>query len=139
MLKENGQFFHIDFAYILGMDPKPWPSPMRLNQFIISGMGSLDSQQFSLFCRYIYSAFLELQKSSQLLINAFEVFADGMWGSSLPMEKFEAIAKLETALALGKDQDESVRFINNVVKSSISAVMPEIMEKFHQFFQMLTS
>ena len=31
-----GNLFHIDFGYILGRDPKPFPPPMKLNKEMVS-------------------------------------------------------------------------------------------------------
>ncbi len=39
MLAPDGRLFHIDFAYILGNDPKPFPPPMKLCREMIEGMG----------------------------------------------------------------------------------------------------
>lgn len=30
MVDITGKFFHIDFGYILGQDPKPYPPPIKL-------------------------------------------------------------------------------------------------------------
>jgi phosphatidylinositol 3-kinase len=32
LIDDQGRLFHIDFGWVLGNDPKPWPSPMRITQ-----------------------------------------------------------------------------------------------------------
>jgi hypothetical protein len=39
MLARDGRLFHIDFGYILGNDPKPFPPPMKLCREMIEAMG----------------------------------------------------------------------------------------------------
>ena len=34
-----GALFHIDFGYILGRDPKPFPPPMKLCKEMVEAMG----------------------------------------------------------------------------------------------------
>ena len=41
--------FHIDFGYILGKDPKPFPPPMKLCKEMVEGMGGQDSEYFFSF------------------------------------------------------------------------------------------
>ena len=43
MLCSNGALFHIDFGYILGRDPKPFPPPMKLCKEMVEAMGGKDS------------------------------------------------------------------------------------------------
>ena len=35
MLDEKGGIFHIDFGFILGKDPKPYPPPFKLNKEMV--------------------------------------------------------------------------------------------------------
>ena len=38
MIAKNGKFFHIDFGFILGRDPKPLPAPMRITAEMVEGI-----------------------------------------------------------------------------------------------------
>ena len=44
LLTRNGELFHIDFGYILGRDPKPYPPPMKLTKDMIEAMGGPNSE-----------------------------------------------------------------------------------------------
>ena len=39
MLRNDGHLFHIDFGYIFGRDPKPFPAAVRMTKEMIDGMG----------------------------------------------------------------------------------------------------
>lgn len=45
LLTRNGELFHIDFGYILGRDPKPYPPPMKLTKDMIEAMGGPNSEE----------------------------------------------------------------------------------------------
>ena len=40
LLSEQGHLIHVDFGYILGRDPKPFPPPMKLNKEMVSLTGT---------------------------------------------------------------------------------------------------
>lgn len=39
LLCQDGRLFHIDFGFILGRDPKPFPPPMKLCREMVDVMG----------------------------------------------------------------------------------------------------
>lgn len=47
MVTPQGHLFHIDFSYILGNDPKPFPPPMKLCREMIDAMGGSGFQATS--------------------------------------------------------------------------------------------
>ena len=54
LLAPDGHFFHADFGYILGRDPKPLAPSMKLSHEMIDGMGGMSKErnpesQFELF------------------------------------------------------------------------------------------
>lgn len=93
LLTENGHLFHIDFGYILGRDPKPFPPPMKLAKEMVEAMGGANSKHYQKFLGYCYNAFLILRKSSNLILNLFTLMVD----SSVPdiaNEPDKAVAKV---------------------------------------------
>ena len=39
LINKEGKMFHIDFGFILGEDPKPYPPPFKLCKEMVEGMG----------------------------------------------------------------------------------------------------
>jgi len=42
LLTDDGRLFHVDFAFILGRDPKPFPPPMKLCKEMVEAMGGAE-------------------------------------------------------------------------------------------------
>lgn len=73
MLRSNGALFHIDFGYMLGRDPKPFPPPMKLCKEMVEAMGGADSKLYDRFRRSCCQAFNILRASSNLILNLLMV------------------------------------------------------------------
>jgi hypothetical protein len=52
MITEDGTLFHIDYAYILGYDPKPIHAYSRLTPEMVDAMGGMSSANYRQFCTY---------------------------------------------------------------------------------------
>lgn len=76
MIAEDGRLFHIDFGYILGRDPKPYPPPMKLTKEMVEAMGGANSEEMKKFRSHCYSAFLILRKHANLFVNLFALMVD---------------------------------------------------------------
>jgi phosphatidylinositol 3-kinase len=58
MITSDGTIFNIDYGYILGKDPKPIISPIRITPDMIDALGGISSihyQQFSKWCGVAYN------------------------------------------------------------------------------------
>lgn len=42
LLQDDGRLFHVDFGFILGRDPKPFPPPMKLCKEMVEAMGGAE-------------------------------------------------------------------------------------------------
>jgi len=40
---------HIDFGFILGRDPKPYPPPIKIRMDMIEAMGGIEHDNFKIF------------------------------------------------------------------------------------------
>lgn len=62
LLTKDGRLFHIDFGFILGRDPKPFPPPMKLCKEMVEAMGGAERYSLS---QDIQSKFLSVTLSAQ--------------------------------------------------------------------------
>ncbi|KAJ3177704.1 Phosphatidylinositol (PI) 3-kinase [Irineochytrium annulatum] len=76
LLTTNGNLFHIDFGFILGRDPKPFPPPMKLSKEMIEVMGGADSPAYQRFKSFCFIAFNSLRKSANLIFNLFSLMVN---------------------------------------------------------------
>jgi phosphatidylinositol 3-kinase len=76
LLSPDGHFFHADFGYILGRDPKPFPSQMKLSREMVDGMGGTSSPYYAQFKSFCFTAYTTLRKSANLILNLFSLMVD---------------------------------------------------------------
>jgi phosphatidylinositol 3-kinase len=95
LLTASGNLFHIDFGFILGRDPKPFPPPMKLSKEMVDAMGGASSAQYQKFKSFCYIAFNSLRKSANLILNLFAL----MVSANVPdiaLEPDKAVQKVIT-------------------------------------------
>lgn len=134
MLTTSGRLFHIDFGFILGRDPKPFPPPMKICKEMIDAMGTTTSPYYEDFLRYCCEAYNIIRKNSNLVLNLFHLMA----GCSIPdinMDPEKAMLVVQERLELGLDYGEAVQKMQNLVNDSAFALMPQIMETTHRWAQ----
>ncbi|XP_076257514.1 phosphatidylinositol 3-kinase 59F isoform X1 [Rhynchophorus ferrugineus] len=134
LLTKDGRLFHIDFGYILGRDPKPLPPPMKLSKEMVEAMGGVNSEHYQEFRKLCYTAFLHLRRHANLMLNLFSLMMD----ASVPdiaLEPDKAVKKVQDKLMLDLGEEEAVRHIQNLIDSSVAAVMAAIVEQLHKITQ----
>jgi len=139
LLAPDGHFFHADFGYILGRDPKPLAPSMKLSHEMIDGMGGMYSDknpesQFLNFKQYCFTAFTTLRRSSSLILNLFALMQD----ANIPDVRFwgtEAVKKVEERFCLGVSEDEAIAFFDSLISRSLEAWGPVVIDKLHGLVQ----
>eukprot|EP01018_Ginkgo_biloba_P009326 Gb_01861 [translate_table: standard] len=134
LLRDDGRLFHVDFGFILGRDPKPFPPPMKLCKEMVEAMGGAESQYYGRFKSYCCEAYNILRKSSNLILNLFHLMA----GASIPdiaSDPEKGILKLQEKFRLDLDDEESVQFFQTLINDSVSALFPQMVETIHRWAQ----
>ena len=134
MLRTDGALFHIDFGYILGRDPKPFPPPMKLCKEMVEAMGGTESEYFGKFKTYCCEAYNILRKSVVLILNLFSLMADAnIPDISTDLDK--ALLKLESKFALDLDDEAAMQHFQVLINESTNALFPQIFETTHRWAQ----
>ncbi|XP_047330711.1 phosphatidylinositol 3-kinase, root isoform [Impatiens glandulifera] len=134
LLRDDGRLFHVDFAFILGRDPKPFPPPMKLCKEMVEAMGGAESQYYTRFKSYCCEAYNILRKSSNLILNLFHLMA----GSNIPdiaSDPEKGILKLQEKFRLDLDDEECIHFFQDLINESVSALFPQMVETIHRWAQ----
>ncbi|EPS97255.1 hypothetical protein FOMPIDRAFT_1166642 [Fomitopsis schrenkii] len=76
LLAPDGHFFHVDFGYILGRDPKPLAPPVKVCKEMYDAMGGVQSVHYTRFKNFCFTAFSILRKSANLILNLVTLMVD---------------------------------------------------------------
>lgn len=132
----DGHFFHADFGYILGHDPKPFPPMMKLPIQIIDGMGGASSENYDKFRSLCFTAYTTLRKSANLILNLFALMSH----STIPDIMVErdtnaAVLKVKEKFCLEMTEEEAIMHFQNLINDSVSAVLPMVIDRLHNLAQ----
>jgi phosphatidylinositol 3-kinase len=135
LLAPDGHFFHVDFGYILGRDPKPFAPLMKLDRHMIAGMGGEEHDNYARFKQFCFTAYASLRKSANLLLNLFALMSE----SSVPdirLEPDKAVEKVQERFHLELTEEEAIRAFEALIETSVTAVMPQVIDRIHDYVQM---
>ncbi|XP_065188774.1 phosphatidylinositol 3-kinase catalytic subunit type 3-like [Sycon ciliatum] len=136
LLTPSGHMFHIDFGFILGRDPKPFPPPMKLNKEMVEGMGGHGSAEYHRFRRHCYQAFLTLRREANLILNLWEVMTEANI-ADIAQEPDKTVQKVQDKFCLDMSEEEAVKFFQQLIDDSVSALFAVMVEQIHKWAQIL--
>lgn len=134
LLSPNGKFWHADFGYILGRDPKPFPPLMKLPIQVIDGMGGLNHENFNIFKSYCFITYTTLRKNSNLILNLFQLMLD----ANIPDIKIDpkrAVEKVQEKFCLEMTEEEAILHFQNLINDSVNAFLPVVIDRLHSLAQ----
>ena len=134
LLAPDGHFFHADFGYILGRDPKPFAPQMKLCKEMVEGMGSSTSSHYAAFKSYCFTAYTTLRKSSNLILNLFSLMVD----ANIPDIKVEpgrVVEKVRERFHLEMTEEEAMRHFEGLIVDSVGSIFPVVIDTIHNMMQ----
>lgn len=134
LLSPNGKFWHADFGYILGRDPKPFPPLMKLPMQVIDGMGGLEHENYNIFKSYCFLTYTTLRKNSNLILNLFQLMIDANI-PDIKQDPFRAVEKVQEKFGLEMSEEEAIIHFQNLITDSVSAVLPVVIDRLHSLAQ----
>eukprot|EP00980_Cylindrotheca_fusiformis_P003946 scaffold871_cov130-Cylindrotheca_fusiformis.AAC.23 len=133
LLHQTGHFFHCDFSYILGNDPKKY-LPVRISEDMINGMGGRNSDTYIMFLSLTCAAFLTLRRPENVryLLSLVRL----MDGCSLPdVETKQTIEKailgIRQRLRLDLTEDGAITFMEKLIEDSCSSKIWYAVDAIH--------
>lgn len=138
LLAPDGHFFHADFGFILGRDPKPFAPALKLSKEMVDAMGGFSppSELYLQFKQYCFLAFTALRKSSNLILNLFSL----MVHANIPDIKIEpdkAVFKVKERFHLDLKEEDALRLLESIMEDSLTGFMPVMIDRLHAFTQAL--
>jgi phosphatidylinositol 3-kinase len=134
LLTPDGHFFHLDFGFILGRDPKPFAPAVKITKEMVDGMGGNNSEQHRQFKQYCYLAFSALRKNCNLILNLFTL----MINSNLPdlnLNQERAALKVKDRFHLDMSEEDALRHFEGIMEDIIASLVPQVMDKLHEIVQ----
>jgi phosphatidylinositol 3-kinase len=134
LISKTGHFFHIDFGFMFGRDPKPLPPAFRLTREMVEGMGGLDSTEYRQFCNLACQAFNALRKNAGLVLNLLHLMSDAGiedLSNNPSADADGVIAKVEERFRLDLTDEQAERFFLTLIGDSLAAIAPRLMDVFH--------
>ncbi|KFH46181.1 Phosphatidylinositol 3-kinase catalytic subunit type-like protein [Hapsidospora chrysogenum ATCC 11550] len=134
LLSPDGHFFHADFGFILGRDPKPFAPAMKLSKEMVDCMGGVQSEHYRQFRQYCFLAYTALRKSSNLILNLFSLMVD----ANIPdirIEPDKAVLKVRERFHLELSEEEAILYFGRVIEDTLSAFAPVVLDKLHEWAQ----
>ena len=120
---------HIDFGFILGRDPKPYPPPIKIRKDMIEAMGGIEHANFKIFKAKCLEAFLYLRKHGKIVYNLVYLMLD----SGLKDVHTEGITKLYDKFAVGMNDTEAEKHFLNVLEECKNAIAAIIADGIHRY------
>jgi phosphatidylinositol 3-kinase len=123
MLAPDGHFFHgkyasprdellltctVDFGYILGRDPKPYPPPVKVCKEMVDAMGGTSSSHYARFQSLSYTAFIGLRKNANLILNLVALMVDAGI-QDIQLEPDKAVWKVRRDRSTRVDDADAIR------------------------------
>lgn len=133
LVAPDGHFFHVDFAYILGRDPKPYPPPVKVCREMVDCMGGPTSAHYHRFKSLCFTSFISLRKSANLILNLVALMIDANV-RDIQREPDRAVERVQEKFMLGLNDAEAIQHLDRLL--SESSYIVAVMDKVHDWAQM---
>lgn len=134
LLAPDGHFFHADFGFILGRDPKPFAPAMKLSKEMVDAMGGSQSEHYRQFKQYCFLAYSALRKNSNLILNLFSLMVDANI-PDIKLEPDKAVLKVKERFALELNEEDAIRHLERIIDDNLNALVPVVIDKLHELVQ----
>jgi len=96
----------VDFGYIMGRDPKPFPPAVKICKEMVDAMGGAGSQHYKKFKTHCHTAFIILRKNANLILNLVTLMIDA---NITDINQHNVHEQLQEKFLLDIETEENVR------------------------------
>ncbi|PWZ02567.1 phosphatidylinositol 3-kinase [Testicularia cyperi] len=132
LLAPTGHFFHVDFGYILGRDPKPFPPPVKVCKEMVDAMGGTSSVHYSRFKALAHTAFANLRKNANLILNLLTLMLDANI-PDIKLEPDKAVLKVQDKFLLHLSEDDALREFEALLNET--SYLSTVFDRLHDMAQ----
>ncbi|CAK5265470.1 unnamed protein product [Mycena citricolor] len=130
LLAPDGHFFHVDFGYILGRDPKPFPPAVKVCKEMVDGMGGVQSPHYARFKNFCFTAFTILRKSANLILNLVSLMVD----ANIPDIKHRDVhEQLQEKFRLDLTEEEAIKHFETLLNET--SYITVVFDRIHDMAQ----
>ncbi|GAA6055617.1 hypothetical protein JCM3770_006727 [Rhodotorula araucariae] len=132
LLSPDGHFFHVDFGYILGRDPKPFPPAVKVCKEMVDALGGLHSAHYARFKNLCFTAFSSLRKNANLLINLVALMQDADV-PDIRVEPDKAVMKVQDKFLLALSEDDAIAEFEALLNDT--SYFTSVLDRIHSVAQ----
>nr|AVK70157.1 phosphatidylinositol-3-kinase [Plasmodium vivax]AVK70160.1 phosphatidylinositol-3-kinase [Plasmodium vivax]AVK70164.1 phosphatidylinositol-3-kinase [Plasmodium vivax]AVK70166.1 phosphatidylinositol-3-kinase [Plasmodium vivax]AVK70167.1 phosphatidylinositol-3-kinase [Plasmodium vivax] len=132
MVSRDGCFFHIDFGYIFGEDPKPFSPPMKLCKEMIEAMGGAHSVGYEQFLKKCCLAYKYLRYHSKLIISLLDCMCESGL-KDMKMSPELCVLKVQEKFRLDLNDEAAEVYFLSVINASVKTLFPVVVDKLHEW------
>ncbi|KIK62587.1 hypothetical protein GYMLUDRAFT_42049 [Collybiopsis luxurians FD-317 M1] len=130
LVAPDGHFFHVDFGYILGRDPKPFPPAVKVCKEMVDGMGGAQSTHYLRFKSFCFTAFSILRKSTNLILNLVALMVD----ANIPDIKHRDVhEQIQEKFRLDLTEEEAIKHFEILLNET--SYFTVLVDRIHDFTQ----
>ncbi|THV02807.1 putative atypical/PIKK/PI3K protein kinase [Dendrothele bispora CBS 962.96] len=130
LVSPDGHFFHVDFGYILGRDPKPFPPAVKVCKEMVDGMGGANSPHYTRFKSFCFTAFTILRKSANLILNLVALMVD----ANIPDIKHRDVhEQIQEKFRLDLTEEEAIKHFETLLNET--SYITVVLDRIHDLAQ----
>ncbi|KAG6873034.1 hypothetical protein C0995_003790 [Termitomyces sp. Mi166 len=120
----------VDFGYILGRDPKPFPPPVKVCKEMVDGMGGAQSPHYARFKNFCFTAFSILRKSANLILNLVALMVE----ANIPDIKHRDVhEQIQEKFRLDLTEEEAIKHFEALLNET--SYITVVLDRIHDLAQ----
>eukprot|EP01103_Thecamoeba_quadrilineata_P013275 TRINITY_DN3637_c0_g1_i2.p1 TRINITY_DN3637_c0_g1~~TRINITY_DN3637_c0_g1_i2.p1 ORF type:complete len:678 (-),score=101.27 TRINITY_DN3637_c0_g1_i2:84-2117(-) len=132
MLDKDGHIIHIDFGFILGINPGNlnFEAAFKLTQEMVDVL-NLQKGLYDYFCHLFICGFLQLQKHSHKIVTMVEIMSKGSFLACF-VDGGNVVEDLRERFKLSLTPDECVSYVQSLVLQNLNNSRTVLYDSFQQ-------